>query len=202
VFFALSQTLRRRHRSSEGLAQRGLIIARGTVDACFDVMSKPRELRCYAYVNRPYSVVREALQHRPLELLQRATSSAAERASSLAASLRAEAAGIEVGVEVRIHIHALREEEGVAGLSPVTRISLGWEAARTPALFPVMSAELSAWPLSSSETQLEIEGTYRPPLGAVGRAVDAAVGNRIAEASVHRLLEDVVEQLRRTRVTA
>jgi hypothetical protein len=60
-----------------------------------------------------------------------------------------------------------------------------------------MAAEISAWPLSSSETQLEIEGGYRPPLGPLGTAIDAAVGHRVAEACVHRLLEDLSEQLRR-----
>ena len=64
-------------------------------------------------------------------------------------------------------------------------------------VFPVMNAELLFWPLSSSETQLEIEGAYRPPLGIVGNALDAAIGHRVAEATVHRLLEDLVEQLRR-----
>jgi hypothetical protein len=160
-------------------------------------MSEPRKLRCYAYVTRPYEAVREALHQRPLELLQRATNSAAERANSVATSLRAGAAGIEIGVEVRIHVRAVRDDEGLGGLSPVTRVSLGWEAARAPALFPMMSAELSVWPLSSSETQLEIEGAYRPPLGAVGKTIDAVLGHRLAEASVHRLLEDVVDQLRR-----
>jgi hypothetical protein len=162
-----------------------------------EIMSQPSELKCYAYVNCPYETVRNALLARPLELLQRATTSAAERANALAASLRAGGAGVEIGVEVRIQVHGAREEEGVAGLSPVIRVSLGWEAARAPAVFPVMSAELSAWPLSSSETQLEIQGTYRPPLGLMGKAVDAVVGHRIAQASVHRLLEDIVEQLRR-----
>jgi hypothetical protein len=56
--------------------------------------------------------------------------------------------------------------------------------------------ELSAWPLSSTETQLEIVGEYRPPMGVVGKAMDAAVGHRIAEASVHSFLEDVVEQMK------
>jgi hypothetical protein len=82
-------------------------------------------------------------------------------------------------------------------VSPVTTIEIGWEAERTPALFPSMRAELSAWPLSSSETQIELAGNYRPPLGAVGNAIDAAVGHRIAEAAVHRFVEDVVEQMRR-----
>lgn len=60
-----------------------------------------------------------------------------------------------------------------------------------------MTAELSLWPLTSTETQLEILGAYRPPLGIVGNALDAAVGHRLAEATVHRFLDDVVEQLRR-----
>jgi hypothetical protein len=60
-----------------------------------------------------------------------------------------------------------------------------------------MKAELSLWPLTSSETQLEIEGAYRPPLGVVGAAADAALGHRLAEATVHRFLDDVVEQVRR-----
>lgn len=166
------------------------------------VMSQPRKLRCYAYVGRPYEAVRDALHARPRELLQRATTTASARASAIATSLRAGVAGIEIAVEVRIHIQSVKDEESIAGLSPLTRVTLAWEAARTPALFPLMSAELSAWPLTSSETQLEIEGEYRPPLGTIGSAVDAAVLHRIAEASVHKLLQDVVEQLERERPPA
>jgi hypothetical protein len=73
---------------------------------------------------------------------------------------------------------------------------LSWEAARAAAIFPSMRAELSAWPLATTETQLEIEGTYTPPLGMVGNALDALLGHRLAEAAVHRFLEDVVEHLR------
>ncbi len=160
-------------------------------------MSEPRKLRCYEYVDRPYEKVRELLHHHPLELLQRATNSAAARATSLAANLKVGVAGIEIGVDVRTYVQRVRDEAGIAGLSPVTCVELAWEAARTPGLFPSMQAELSAWPLSSTETQLEITGSYRPPLGTVGTAIDAALGHRIAEASVHRFLEDVIEQLRR-----
>ena len=60
-----------------------------------------------------------------------------------------------------------------------------------------MRAQLSIWPLTSTETQLELEGEYRPPLGLVGSALNAAVGKVLAEASVHRLLDDAVEQLKR-----
>lgn len=160
-------------------------------------MSGPRKLRCYQYVNRPYARVRNLLRRQPLELLQRATTSAAARAGALAATLHAEVGGIEVGVDVRPHLQRIWDDAGVAGLPPVTRLEIGWEASHTPGLFPSMHLELSAWALSPSETQLEIAGEYRPPLGAVGNAMDAVLGHRIAEASVHRFLDDVVEQMRR-----
>jgi hypothetical protein len=160
-------------------------------------MSEPRKLRCYQYVDRTYTQVRALLCGQPLEVLQKATTSAAARAKSVAANLKVDLGGIEIGVDVRPHVVHIRDEEGVAGLSPVTHVRLNWEAARAPALFPLMRAELSLWPLSSTETQLEIEGAYQPPLGALGNAIDALVGHRIAEASVHSFLEDVVEQIRR-----
>jgi hypothetical protein len=160
-------------------------------------MSEPRKLRCYRYVDRPYENVRALLHAHPLELLQHATTSAAARARSVSANLKVTVAGVEIGIDVRAHVHRVRDEEGVAGLSPVTRVELGWEAARAPGLFPSMQAVLSVWPLSSTETQLEIEGQYHPPLGVVGSAIDATLLHRIAEASAHRLLDDVVEQIQR-----
>jgi hypothetical protein len=166
-------------------------------------MSEPRKLRCYQYVNRPYEQVRALLHREPLQLLQRATTSAAARAGSLAANLHVSVGGVEIGVDVRPYLQKIREESTVAGLSPVTCLEIGWEAIRAPGFFPAMQhLELSAWPLSSTETQLEITGEYRPPLGVVGNALDAAVGHRIAEASVHRFLDDVVEQMKRDLPTA
>ena len=160
-------------------------------------MSEPRRLRCYEYVNRPYEQVRDLLRGQPLELLQRATTSAASRARTLAATLHVGVAGIDIGVDVRTNVQRIREEERAAAVSPATILEIGWEASGAPRLFPVMHLELSAWPLSSTETQIEIVGEYRPPLGVVGNAFDAAVGHRIAEASMKNFLENVVEQMRR-----
>ena len=160
------------------------------------VMSEPRTVRCYEYVNRPYERVRQLLHRDPLKLVQRATTSAASRAGSLFASLRVQVAAIEVGVDVRVLVRRIRDQHSGPGDVPVTRVELAWEATRAAALFPAMLAEVSAQPLSATETQLEIEGSYWPPLGAVGNAIDAAVGHRIAEAAVHRLLADLLEQIR------
>jgi hypothetical protein len=49
--------------------------------------------------------------------------------------------------------------------------------------------------LSSQETQLDLHGRYRPPLGVVGNALDALVGHRIAEASVLRFVQGVATRL-------
>ncbi len=159
-------------------------------------MAEPRTVRCYEYVNRPYERVRAVIHRDPLKLLQRATTSAAARATSLIASLRVQVAGIEIGVDVRVLVRRVRDLEMGPGTEPVTRVELTWEATRLPALFPSMLAEVSARPLSVTETQLEIEGSYWPPLGPVGTAIDAAVGHRVAEAAVHRLLADLAEQIR------
>ena len=76
------------------------------------------------------------------------------------------------------------------------------KAARAASIFPQMEATLSAWPLSADETQLELDGSYLPPLGTVGKALDSLLLHRIAEAAMHRFLEDVVEQLRKDLRTA
>ena len=65
-----------------------------------------------------------------------------------------------------------------------------------PRLFPLMKAELFIYPLTATETQLDFVGLYEPPLGAVGKAVNAIVGHRLAEVSVHRFVNDVAGYLR------
>jgi hypothetical protein len=159
-------------------------------------MSQPTKVRCYQYVNRPYGSVREVLRERAPELLRLATTSAAARASHVGASLHVDLGGLDVGVEIRVTVVGIRDEPGIAGVSPVTRLAITWEATHARALFPVMKADLSLWPLSSTETQLEIEGEYRPPFSVIGAAGDAVVGRRVAEATVHRFLDDVAERLR------
>jgi hypothetical protein len=78
------------------------------------------------------------------------------------------------------------------------RLQLEWESAKIPSLFPLMKADLSIYPLTGTETQLDFSGVYEPPLGIVGKAVNAIVGHRIAEVSVHRFVSDVAGLLRQT----
>ena len=75
---------------------------------------------------------------------------------------------------------------------------LEWEATTMPGLFPLMKAELCIYPLTPTETQLDLFGHYEPPFGMVGKAMNAIAGYRIAEVSVHRFLSDVAGYLRQT----
>lgn len=158
-------------------------------------MNQGREIRSFDYVNHPYLRVRDALTVDPAAVFRAATKAAASRAESVATELRVTVAGLEVGAEVVLSIGAI-EETGQADSSRVTRIPVEWEAAERPRLFPLMNAEFSLYPLTARETQLDFLGRYDPPLGLLGGAVDAVIGHRIAEASVHRLLSDVARYLR------
>jgi hypothetical protein len=161
-------------------------------------MGKAREIRCFDYVNHPYEQVRDALSKDPLAVFQSATKGAASRAQSIASELRVEMGGIGVQADIIVSIKDIDEKprKGVAG--PVTRLQLEWQAATLPSLFPLMKAELSIYPLTRTETQLDFSGVYEPPLGAVGKAVNAIVGHRIAEVSVHRFLSNVAGSLKQT----
>lgn len=153
------------------------------------------DLRCYDYVNAPYAQVRERLLEDPRQLFQRATTVATSRAQALRAQLHASLGPFELATEVEIRVTSVEEVRSPLD-GPATRIALEWRAARATAAFPVMHATLWAYALTPGETQLEFEGTYAPPLGVLGKALDAVIGRRIAEASMHRFIQEVAARLR------
>lgn len=155
------------------------------------------ELRCYQYVKRSYAEVSGVLARDPLSLFQRATTTAADRARDLHAKLKVTVAGHEVDRDVRIEVTAVdRSGHPPAALVlPATALSFAWHAASDASLFPSMRAELTIYPLSDDETQLYLHGWYTPPGGLLGDAADAMGGHRLAEASVHRFLDDVAHRL-------
>ena len=159
-------------------------------------MSKGREIRCYDYVNHPYERVRDALKQDAVTVFQSATKAAAYRAQSIAAELHVDVAGIGVKSDIKISVKKVEEKVLDVMPTPTTRLLLEWEAATMPRLFPLMTAELSIYPLTPTETQLDFSGLYEPPFGAVGKVMNAIVGHRIAEVSVHRFISDVAEYLR------
>lgn len=159
-------------------------------------MTKRHELRCYDYVNHPYDEVRNALLHDPLGIFERATRSAAARANAIGAELHVRIGAIDVAADVAIHIDKVTEARSPDD-KPATQITISWKAERRPGLFPEMTGTLAVYALSPRETQIELVGTYAPPLGVVGEAIDAVGLHRIAEASVQRFVSDVSAFLRR-----
>ena len=162
------------------------------------LIEKRREIRSYDYVNHPYEQVRHALKQNALAIFQAATKAAASRAHSVAAELHVDFGGIGVKTDINISVKSVEEKLVDLASIPVTRLQLEWEAATAPGLFPLMNGELSVYPLTSTETQLDFFGTYEPPFGAVGKTMNALVGYRIAEVSVHRFVSDVAGYLRQS----
>ncbi len=156
------------------------------------------EVRSFDYVNHPYERVRDALEQDALAIFRSATNAAAARARDVASELRVNLGAVEVTAEIDIAVHEIEELAQAPGANRGTRIRLSWQGAERPGLFPLMNAELSVYPLTSTETQLDFEGRYEPPLGALGRALDAIVGHRLAEATTHRFVSDVARYLRET----
>lgn len=161
-------------------------------------MTNNPEVHCYDYVNLPYERVRQALKKDPLVIFQLATKAAASRAQSVASELHVDFGGVGITTDIRISVRSIEEKPADAISSPKTILHLEWEAATRPRLFPIMKGELSIYPLTATETQLDFWGLYEPPLGSVGKAVNTIVGHRIAEVSVHRFVTDVAEYLRKT----
>lgn len=155
-----------------------------------------KSIRVFDYVNHSYESVRDKLTADAAAVFSNATKVAAGRAEAVASELSINIAGIEVGTDISISVKSVEEHEKKVMSPPKTVIQLEWEASNNPRLFPFMQAELSIYALTSTETQLELEGNYEPPLGVVGSAIDAVVGHRIAEASVHKFIQNVAVYLR------
>ncbi len=77
-----------------------------------------------------------------------------------------------------------------------------WKATGTPGLFPRMEAEVVLAELGPVLTQLSLRGSYRPPLGPLGRVLDRALLHRVAEASVKGFVDRVARTIEGVSVSA
>ena len=161
-------------------------------------MARNLEVRSYDYVNHPYDKVRALLVRDALGVFRSATKAASSRAHDVASALRVQVAGLEIQKDIVIEVRSSSEKRNPALDTMVTTIVLEWEAAKSPRLFPLMRGELMVYALTATETQLDFQGKYDPPLGPLGKVIDAVLGRRIAEASVHQFLSDVAAWMRRT----
>jgi hypothetical protein len=153
-----------------------------------------RLLHVYAYVEAPFDLVTRLLADNTAAVLQHATDDAAEQAGVLSRTLRVAVGGFEVSRDVTIEI-------GEFDPRGITRsvVPLRWHAESGRLLFPQLAADLevSAVVFDPPLTQLTVDGSYEPPLGALGAGADRLLLHRLAEATVHRFTHEVADQLRR-----
>jgi hypothetical protein len=74
-----------------------------------------------------------------------------------------------------------------------TILPMTWRATGVEGLFPSLEADLEVAALGPNRTQLSISARYRPPMGALGRALDRALLHRVAEATAKDFLDRVGE---------
>ena len=61
----------------------------------------------------------------------------------------------------------------------------------TGAMFPQLDGNLELAPTDEGLSVLRLNGSYRPPLAAVGGGLDRLLLHRVADATVRRFLQDV-----------
>lgn len=159
-------------------------------------MGKSKTAHCYDYVNDKYETVRSKLIADSTNVFHNATKAAAMRARTVASELRVNIAGIDLSTDISIKVKAIEDQPKAVMMPPMTTIQLEWEAVNLPHLFPSMQAELKIYPLTATETQLDFEGNYEVPMGKIGEAMDAVIGHKIADASVHLFVNDIAAYLR------
>jgi hypothetical protein len=157
-----------------------------------DVASGP-DHRCmfaryYLELPLPFEEVREALLTRPQDWVPRVVEDAEER-GRLLLDVGFESRGRRVGKRVEIELGR------PFLLASKTILPLTWHATGPEALFPSLEADLEVAQLSERRTQLSVSARYRPPLGALGRAVDKVVLHRVAEATIKDFLDQIGETI-------
>jgi hypothetical protein len=151
-----------------------------------------RELCEFRWLHIPYQAAAELLRERGLELIGPAAEAGAHHASALLA-LDAEIAGRHVERQVELE---LGKPDEATGAFPILRLPIKWHAQEHSGLFPVMDGQLEAYPIDGERTQVSFQGSYQPPFGLVGEALDAMLLHRVAEESVQRFLRAVAQRLR------
>lgn len=161
-------------------------------------MLDTREIRYFDYVSAEYERVREVLQTNPLGLCHSATKTPAAPGASHTGELHLDVGGFAIGTDVDITVRKVEKRPATPRSPEAMTLSFEWQATGHSWLFPFMHAELNAYPLNATNTQLELVSRYDPPLGTFGAAVDVVIGHRIANACVDRFLADVAGHLRAT----
>lgn len=151
-----------------------------------------RPIYVYTYAGVAFDDAVALLAGDPELLLQDATDVSSAHGDAVLGQLHHDLAGIEVDRDVVIELGEFDPVELTRSIVPVH-----WRAARGHAWFPTLDATLEVSALSTVPplTQVALVGTYRPPLGPLGAAIDVVGAHGIAEATCHRFVNEVASRL-------
>jgi hypothetical protein len=142
-------------------------------------------VRYFLELPLPSDRVERALLDSPAEWLSAVAGNAQQRGDGLFAEVGVGPLGDRLGRRVAVGLGA------PVRFPSMTSLPLTWEPIGLEGLLPRLEADLEVGPLGEGRTQLAISAHYRPPLGAVGRAVDRVLLHRVAEATVKDFLDRV-----------
>lgn len=148
-----------------------------------------RHLYAYREITLPWrDVVRTLTDHRG-DLFGAATDATVQGATT---QVHTTIAGVELGTDVAVRMGPVRE----LGMHTVS-MALTWDALEGNGIFPRMlgSIEVTAMSDHPPRTQVTFLGSYHPPMGILGTAVDAVAGHKIAEDTVEHFLEELCSRL-------
>lgn len=98
---------------------------------------------------------------------------------------------------VEVRFRSLVKRDDYAGLA------VRWEATGPgDALFPVLDADIAVTPVGEESSILRLAGSYRPPLGALGTVLDAALLHRVAKATARTFLNRIAAAITHPPVSA
>jgi hypothetical protein len=91
---------------------------------------------------------------------------------------------------VRVQVRDLASTDGSVGLA------IRWEATGPGGgLFPVLDADLRLLRAGERGCLLGVSGVYRPPLGALGQALDRAILHRVAAATIREFVAELAARI-------
>jgi hypothetical protein len=140
-------------------------------------------IRYYIELSLPVTKVEQALVSSPAGWLSAMAGEAQARGDGLLGEVGVGPLGVKLRRQVRVRLG-----EPVRFPS-MTLLPLTWEPVGLEDLLPRLEADLELGSLGGDRTQLAISARYRPPLGAVGRAVDRVLLHRVAEATLKDFLD-------------
>jgi hypothetical protein len=142
-------------------------------------------IRYYIELPLPAAVVEQALVGSPAGWLSAVAGEAQRRGDGLLGEVGVGPLGVRLRRQVRI---CLGEP---VRFPSMTSLPLTWEPVGLEGVLPRLDANLELGSLGGHRIQLAISARYRPPLGAVGQAIDRVLLHRVAEATVKDFLDRI-----------